>query len=220
MNEGIRLFNQKRYDRALQAFLNVKADPSAFPELSYYLGLCYTHLGKFDEALLYLEQVVTSGLSFPHIYQSRMILGYIYSVTGRYRLAEFEFRRVLDDGFESPKVYAALGYVFYAQGKTDDAVHVLETAIKMDPKNANALNSLGYVLAETGGSLERASRCCERAVKLVPQSAAYQDSLGWVKAKMGHIEEARTYLRKALELAPGNKEIAAHLKHVMNTGGR
>ena len=97
MNEGIRLLKQGQYDRALQHLLDIHGDTPENPELSYYLGLCYTHMDKYDEALLYLEQVVSSELSFTHVYQSRMILGYIYAVTGRHRLAEFEFRGLLDD---------------------------------------------------------------------------------------------------------------------------
>ena len=58
MNEGIRLLKQGQYDRALQHLLSTYSDAPENPELSYYLGLCYTHLGKHDEALLYLEQVV------------------------------------------------------------------------------------------------------------------------------------------------------------------
>ena len=30
-------------------------------ELAYYLGLCYSKLKRYDDALLYLEQVVTAS---------------------------------------------------------------------------------------------------------------------------------------------------------------
>jgi tetratricopeptide (TPR) repeat protein len=215
MNEGIRLLKQGQYERALQHLLNSHGDTPENPELSYYLGLCYTQLDKYDEALLYLEQVVSSDLSFTHVYQSRMILGYIYAVTKRYRLAEFEFRSILDDGFDSAKTHAALGYVLYEQGQIDDAVAELERALELDPSNGNALNSLGFVLAETGRDPRRAVDYCRRAVRARPKSAAYLDSLGWAYYKLGRADEAKEALRSALNISPGEKEITAHLRAVM-----
>ncbi|MGO9782652.1 MAG: hypothetical protein ACLPQY_23250, partial [Streptosporangiaceae bacterium] len=36
-------------------------DDSRF-EMAYLFGICYTRLGEWDDALLYLEQVVTGAL--------------------------------------------------------------------------------------------------------------------------------------------------------------
>ncbi|MFP4113288.1 MAG: tetratricopeptide repeat protein [Spirochaetota bacterium] len=216
MNEGIRLLQRGQYDRALQHLLNARVESPDYPELSYYLGLCYTHLGRHDEALLYLEQVVTSELSFTHVYQSRMILGYIYSVTGRFRLAEFEFRKLLEDGFDSARTHAALGYVLHAQGRLSDALGELERAIELDSDNSNALNSIGFILADTGTDARKAVEYCRKAVRRQPKNPAYLDSLGWAYYKLGRTDEARDVLRQALEAAPGNKEIAAHLREVMH----
>ncbi len=215
MNEGIRLLKQGQYDWALQHLLTIYSDTPENPELSYYLGLCCTKLDKYDEALLYLEQVVSSELSFTHVYQSRMILGYIYAVTGRHRLAEFEFRSILDDGFDSAKTHAALGYTLYAQDQHDESIAELERALELDPNNGNALNSLGFVLAETGKDLRRAADYCRRAVRIRPRSPAYLDSLGWAYFKLGRVEEARAALGSALSAAPGEREIAGHLREVM-----
>lgn len=216
MNEGIRLLKRGQYDRALQHLLNAHVDSPDYPELSYYLGLCYTHLGKHDEALLYLEQVVASELSFSHVYQSRMILGYIYSVTGRYRLAEFEFRKLLDDGFDSARTHAALGFVLHAQDDLPGATKELQRALELDPDNGNALNSLGFILADTGRDARKAVEYCRRALRRQPDNPAYLDSLGWAYYRLGRTDEAREVLRSALEAAPGNREIAAHLREVMH----
>ena len=215
MNEGIRLLKRGQYERALQQLLSAHVESTEYPELSYYLGLCYTHLGRFDEALLYLEQVVTSELSFTHVYQSRMILGYIYSVTGRFRLAEFEFRKLLEDGFDSARTHAALGYALHAQRDLSGAVEELERALELDPENSNALNSLGFILADTSEDARRAVEYCRRAVRRHPKNPAYLDSLGWAYYRLGRSDEARDVLRSALEAAPGNKEIAGHLREVM-----
>jgi Flp pilus assembly protein TadD len=63
----------------------------------------------------------------------------------------------------------------------------------------------------------RGLRLCRKAVDRKPQSAAYLDSLGWAYFKSGELVEARTWLRRALDLAPQEKTIRDHFKVV--TGG-
>jgi len=216
IQRGIKFYNTKRYQQALEEFRSVDDDPSENSELAYYIGLTLTQLGRFDEGLLYLEQVVNSHTSFLHIYQSRMILGYIYSVTGRYKLAEFEFRKLLDLGMESIQIYASLGYIFYGLNRVDESVQMLSKSLGLDPDYPNALNSLGYIYAEEDLDYQKALDYCKRAVQLRPANPAYLDSLGWACYKNGDLEDARTNLRKALDLASGNRDIARHLKIVMD----
>ncbi|POR03301.1 hypothetical protein AU468_05450 [Alkalispirochaeta sphaeroplastigenens] len=219
MNEGIRLYQQGKYRVALDHFLEITVEQSRESLLSYYLGLCYTHLGKYDEALLYLEQVVASDIGFLHIYQARMIMGYAYAVTGRYRLAEFELNRLLEDGYESAKVYAALAYAVYAQGKTAPAIAHLEKALRIDPENANALNSMGFILAENNIQLETAREYCLRALQRYPENPAYLDSLAMVCRRQGNLQQAKELYERALRLSRGMREIVDHYKDLLRSAG-
>ena len=94
LERAVRLYHAHRHEQALEELRALQADGKGGPEIDYYIGLALTQLGSYEEALLSLEQVVNSHFSFLHIMQARMVLGYIYSVTGRYRLAEFEFSKV------------------------------------------------------------------------------------------------------------------------------
>lgn len=216
MKTGIRLYRTRRYEQALQEFQSVELDPSDSPELSYYLGLCHTQLERFDEALLYLEQVVTSSDNLLQIYQSRMILSYIYTTTRRFKLARFELEQLLVSGYESAQVYAAFGYVAYMLGETEESLEYLQKAVTLDPRNTNALNSIGFILAEKEIDPEGALSYCKNAVQLKPENASYLDSLGWAYFKIGKLDEAKSYLRKALNLSGGNKEIASHMKATLS----
>ncbi len=187
MKEATRLYSMKRYDMALKEFLSDDPDAGEESVHSYYLGLCYTQLGRYDEALLHLEQVVTSDLDFLHVYQCRMVLAYIYSVTRRYRLAELELKQLLSDGYESTRVYAALGYNAYRQKRMDESVEYLRKALDLDPENATALNSLGFILADERIDSAEGLALCRRAVALNPQNPAYLDSLGWAYYRNGNL---------------------------------
>jgi tetratricopeptide (TPR) repeat protein len=215
IERGIKFYNTKRYEQALQEFRETDADPADNPELAYYLGLTLTQLERFEEGLVYLEQVVSTHSSFLHIFQARMILGYIYSVTGRFRLAEFEFTKLLEMGMESVQIYASLAYISYRQQNVAKSIELLEKALSIDPKYPNALNSLGFIYADEDIDSDKGLKYCRQAVNLRPDHAPYLDSLGWALYKTGDFAGAREQLRAALDLAPGNKEIARHLRVVI-----
>ncbi len=212
LRAAIRLYKTKRFEQALRELTSTDQNPADSPELAYYLGLCYTQLERYDDALLYLEQAVTSSDNLVQIYQSRMILSYIYTITSRYRLAQFELEQLLASGFESAQVYAAFGYVAYSQRKVEESLSYLQKAISLDPQNSNALNSMGYILAEEGIDPMGAISYCRNALQLKPENPLYLDSIGWAYYKAGKYGDAKTYLRKALAIAGGNRDIAAHMK--------
>lgn len=216
--EGIRLYKSKRWDAALNELLQVDSsgfDTEENAELAYFLGLCYTKLERFEEALLYLEQVVTNGSDSIRSYQCRMTLAYIYAISNRSKLAEFELKHLQESGFESVQMYATLAYAAWTQKRYDTSVEYYTKALELDDTNPNALNGLGYILADTDRDPRRALILCRRAVERRPQNPAYLDSLGWAYYKNGDILEARTWLRRALDLLPSNKEIRAHMRTVV-----
>jgi tetratricopeptide (TPR) repeat protein len=218
LREGIRLYRSKRWEIALNELLQV--DPRNFDEednfeLAYYLGLCYSKLERYDDALLYLEQVVTSGSDPLRSYQCRMALAYIYSITNRSKLAEFELKHLLEKGYESTQIYSALAYAAWAQKKFDPSIEWYKRALNLDSENSTALNGLGYVLADTDKDIRKALVFCKKAVEKKPQNPAYLDSLGWAYFKNGELLEARTWLRRALDLAPRQTEIRTHMKIVV-----
>ncbi|HET6452233.1 MAG TPA: tetratricopeptide repeat protein [Spirochaetia bacterium] len=220
LERAIRHYNAHRYEQALAELQAGRGDPAAeassTPEGDYYEGLALTQLGRHEEALLCLEKVVASHFSFLHIMQARMVLGYIYSVTGRYRLAEIEFTKVNELGLQSSQALAALGYVAYAQRNVEQSIETLKKALELEPKNSNALNSLGFIYAEEKIDLGRALTLCRQAVELSPRNPAYLDSLGWAYFRLGDYAEARATFRRALDLSPGNKEIAGHMRLCMD----
>jgi tetratricopeptide (TPR) repeat protein len=212
---AVKLYHSHRFDEALRELQEVEKDVASSPELDYYIGLTLTQLGRYEDALLSLEKVVTSHFSFLHITQARMVLGYIYAITGRYRLAEFEFLKVVDIGLQSSQALAALGYVLYSQKKIPQSIEALKKALSIDAKNPNALNSLGFIFAEERTNLPEAVSLCRQAVEMNPKNPAYLDSLGWALFRSGEHMEARGCFRRALDLSPGNKEIASHMKQLM-----
>ncbi|QKZ03090.1 MULTISPECIES: tetratricopeptide repeat protein [Pseudomonas] len=95
----------------------------------------------------------------------------------------------------------------------------LRAIIKREPDNAMALNALGYTLSDRTTRYAEAKDLIERAHKINPDDPAVLDSLGWVNYRLGHLNEAETYLRKALDSFP-DQEVAAHLGEVLWANGK
>ncbi len=219
LSEGIILYNQKKYTDALAFFLALPAMSGADSvDIAYYLGLCFTKLKRYEDALLYLEQVVTGGQQLDRVQQCRFILAVIYTLSGRKRLANFELSKLLESGYKPASVYASLAYIAWEQQETDKCLEYYEKSLEIDGNNVTALNGIGYVLASENRDLTRALSCCKRAVEFAPDSAACLDSLGWVYFKLGLMKDSLKYLQMAEEIDGENEEIASHIRTVSLEG--
>jgi tetratricopeptide (TPR) repeat protein len=87
----------------------------------------------------------------------------------------------------------------------------MRTVIRLDPKDANALNYLGYTYADLGKNLDEAERLVQEALKHKPEDGYIIDSLGWVYYKKGNYEKALEILEKAVSLVPDDPTILEHL---------
>ena len=95
----------------------------------------------------------------------------------------------------------------------------LRRVLELRLDDPNALNALGYTLADRTDRLDEAYDLIKRALDQMPNEAAIVDSMGWVHFKLGRYEEAIAYLERAIEIQ-FDSEIAAHLGEVLWTVGR
>ena len=212
LSNGISLYAQKKFADALAFFLALPDDSGADNfDLAYYIGLCYARLQKYDDALMYIEQVVTGGKDLQRVLQCRYLLAIIYVKSGRKRLADFELNKLLETGYKSADVLASLAFISWENRDIDKCLEYYERSLEKDSDNVTALNGMGYVLAEEGRDLTRALGYCKKALDNAPQNAACLDSLGWVYYKLGLLEVAAKYLRRAEEKLPENAEIQKHI---------
>lgn len=208
---------EQDFEKTLTALLSAYEMDREHPDTLYLLGITYTRIGKYESALYNFEQLLESDISYINKVHTEMVTGYIYTILEEHDKALEIFRGIVDAGFESAQVFAAIGYIMDRKGDFKKACMNLYRAIDLDPKNSNARNSLGYIYAESGINLEEALEEIKKAVSLDKNNPAYLDSLGWVYYKLGKTTQARSYLKKASQMAPDNEEIKTHLAVVQKS---
>lgn len=99
-----------------------------------------------------------------------------------------------------------------------DRLDILEDDLKklidMEPKNAQALNALGYTWANKNMNLVEANKYIDMALKIEPNDAAILDSKGWVLYRLGEFKKSENYFIKALKISD-DTEIVSHFIHVL-----
>jgi Flp pilus assembly protein TadD len=96
-------------------------------------------------------------------------------------------------------------------GDFKGAEKTLRDLIASDPMDANALNSLGYMLAERGQRLDEAVTFLERALTIEPGNPSYLDSLGWAYFQQGRLDLADSPLTQAADKLQTNSVVQDHL---------
>ena len=150
-------------------------------------------------------------------------LSQIYERSHRYQEAEEMARKaeaLPGEPRENEMTWFLLGAIFERQKQYDKAEEQFKKVLALNPKNAEALNYYGYMLADRGVRLDDARDMIQRALDQEPFNGAYLDSLGWTYFKQNKIEDAEVALRKAAEREPHDPTIRTHLGDVYAKQGR
>ena len=114
----------------------------------------------------------------------------------------------------------ALADLYNDAGRDDEAEQTLRRYLATTPADSQAMNHLGYLLADRGRALDEAIGLVERALAAEPGNPAYLDSLGWAHFRRGDFREAEKYLAPAAEQMPGSSVVQDHLGDVLAGQGR
>ena len=104
-------------------------------------------------------------------------------------------------------------------GRLDQAVGHLQAALRLNPRYADAHNSLGVAMKQKG-RLDEAATHYEEAIRLRPEFAAAHNNLGAVRYLQDKLDQAEAHYRKALELNARYPDAQRNLGLVLARSGR
>ncbi len=179
-------------------------DPSI--EQAYYdLALAELDVHRSDDAFKVLDR---AHAQFPKSFAGEFYTGVVYAHVKNYTDAIHHFKEAEIIGLAT--VPALLDQRFYFQfgaacerdKQFKPAEEYLQKCIDRAPDFAEALNYLGFMLADIGQELPKARAMIEKAIKLDPKNGAYLDSMGWVLYKLDLPKEALPWMIKAEQFTP------------------
>jgi len=184
----------------------------------YYLGAqsraanLLAEQGKLERAREHLQSLrVRNEQDQVRVY---LVEGDLLRKAGQYMEALDFFADKLEKMPDDTSLRYARALVAERADKLDLAEEDLRIIIEREPSNAQALNALGYTLADRTERFEEALGYITRALEVEPADAAIIDSMGWVQYRLGNHAKAVELLRQALSLFH-DPEIAAHLGEVL-----
>jgi tetratricopeptide (TPR) repeat protein len=188
----------------------------AFRSLYFDLVSTYEEMKQFDKAIALMTQARVLSPTDPRV-DIRLARAQLSAGKGDNAIATLQ--NAVTKFPDEPAVKLELGSAFERQRKYSDAENVFREMIAADPKNPDALNSFGYMLAERGQRLDESVSLVQRALAIDPGNPAYLDSLGWAYYKQNRLDLAEKPLREAAQKLPDVSVIQDHLGDLLNKRG-
>jgi tetratricopeptide (TPR) repeat protein len=125
-----------------------------------------------------------------------MTVGLAAMNSGQREKARGEFAKAVKDDPNAPTPHVLLARLSRSEGDLTSARAELDTALRLDPRNAIALREMGLVLFATR-QYDLARRFFVRAVQANPQDRAAQGYLGCALMRLGRSQEGSNFISKA-----------------------
>jgi tetratricopeptide (TPR) repeat protein len=194
----------------------ITIDPSRFVVWQRLL-FCYADPKDADSLIKYSEKAMRF---FPNQAVVHYLNGVGHFNKKDYKSAIKAINRAIDMQPEDnppllADMYALLGDVHNAAAEYVASDSSYEKALRLNPKNASALNNYAYYLSVRGDRLADAEKMSKKSLDLKPDEATFLDTYGWILYKEGNYQKAKEYIGKALEQNPaGDGTVYEHLGDV------
>ncbi len=198
----------KRPREALIELEKISPDDKIYVESQILAAYLHQQLKNLPAAT---EAINAALKSRPDDVKLLSFLSMVQRQTGEHSEAIKTQSRVIELEPKNDQHYFTLGVLYDDAEQKADGRKAMEKAIELNPKNANALNYLGYTLAEEGVELEQAAKLVRRALAIEKNNGFFIDSLGWIYFKMGKYREAHKELERAVRTVPNDAVLLEHL---------
>lgn len=154
--------------------------------------------GRYAEAVVLAQEMT---LRFPLHGFGWMVLGVVFSLTGRNAEALSPLQKAVALSPDNAEAHCNLGNTFQYLGRLTEAEAHCRRALEIKPDMAEAHSNLGNTLKDLGRLAEAAASYLE-AVEIKPDFAMAHNNLGVTLHGLGRYNEAKASYRRALEIKP------------------
>ena len=196
---------------ALLEFSKISRNSPQFYEAVSHRALILKEQGNVEAAIAVLTDEISAN---PRNLELYLNLSSLYESIDRPQAALDILHENEHSFLKEPRFHFRVGVLLDKLGKRTESINQMKQVLQLDPKDAQALNYLGYSYAEMGIHLEEALSLIKQAVAIRPQDAFILDSLGWAYFKLKRYEEATEALEEAISLVDDDPTVIEHLGDV------
>ncbi|OUN32993.1 tetratricopeptide repeat protein [Lachnoclostridium sp. An76] len=199
IREGNACFNNKEYEKALEAYKRAAGINSS--QAGAYLGCGNAHqrMGEYEKALEAYAKALELDPEHVNAYNGR---GNAYKALGEYEKAVSDYDRALELDPESVYVYNGRGNTYQALGEYEKAVSDYDKAIGLDPEYVIGYYNRGNAY-QAVGKYEEALADYSKALELDPKYEYAYNNRGNTYDSMGDYEKAIADYTQAIQINPG-----------------
>jgi tetratricopeptide (TPR) repeat protein len=214
------LARQNKYDEAIQVLQQELAKDPKNNDLRIALGNVAVRAGNFDMGLAQFQKVLeTLDKNSKARGQVYLRIGETYRRKGDFNGAVAALYKAREALPENSTVVSTLAQALDTAGRKPESVQAWEQAVKLDPRNAVALNNLAFLMAESGGDLDQALTYAQRAEQMLPSMNEVSDTLGWIYLKKNLSDNAMDIFQRLVTRAPDNSTYRYHLGMALSQKG-
>ena len=206
------LFGSGKVTESLREVEKFKVGEDFYEESRVLAVLALQQAKRFPEALARLDELTKKKPKDAKLLTLRLA---IEREAQDLAAAEITARALCEAEPKNENHFFLLGTILDELGKKEEAMDAMRQAIEINPRNANALNFLGYSYAEHGGSLSEAENLVQRALAEEKDNGYFVDSLGWILYREGKFKDAERELARAVSLTGGDAVILEHYALVL-----
>ncbi len=215
---GLALREERRWDEAAASFGAVASgDPDLDVAAIAARASVLAQAGKAAIGLSLLDTALADRPGDARLVTTR---AYVLEKAGRAREAVDFLRTRLLAQPRDERLLFALGVAQERAGDRAGALATMQELIREFPGNADAMNFVGYSLAEKGERLDEAEVLVRRALEIEPDNGSFLDSLGWILFQRGDLPAAVATLERAEGLSGPEPTILEHLGDAYRRSGR
>ncbi len=204
---GLLLAERKQYDQALAILRRVPITDDMYTGAQEEIAVIYSQQNNNKEAEAVLFPILQREPT-PDRYN---LFAAFFAQDKQYGHAIDILNTALNKFTDSQALLYHLGVIYDQNGDQKKALSVMEQILKINAKNPDALNYIGYTYADKGIKLNTAEAMIKEALTVKPDDGFITDSLGWVYFKKGLVHKAIATLKKAAQLSHDDPQILEHL---------
>lgn len=203
------LFNKGDYEKSISVIDKVY-NLSDY-RMNYIYGLCLQRTGKLEEAADYYNRALKTA---PEDISLLSTLGLLYNTMKKFDKSDEAYEKALKIDPENALVLNNYAYNLSVRGENlVRALDMIRKAVQKDSKNANFLDTMGWIYYMLG-EYDLAEKYILESIALNASSAVVQEHLGDIYKAMKQMEKAKTQYKKALDLNPSSESIKQKLENL------